>query len=198
MNKAQAYGQGAPGQAPADQQAPQGADQAQAHAHANGGGHGGAYAWGPPPGYGVPPYSGMPPYAWQPPYYAAPQPPNYAAQSAWAVPPAGFTTAQADPNAAAGNAAMAAALGDMADKNGLGMFKNLFNLEDGDFWKGAIVGAAAVLLLTNENLRSSLIGGMAKTAEAVKSGLAGFGSESEEADSADDEAGAEQAEKSSE
>jgi hypothetical protein len=69
---------------------------------------------------------------------------------------------------------MAAALGALADQSGLGMFRNLLNFDDDEFWKGALVGAAAVLLLTNENLRNSLLGGAAKTAEAVKSGLAGF------------------------
>jgi hypothetical protein len=68
-----------------------------------------------------------------------------------------------------------AAMGDIADKSGLGHLKSLLSLEDGEFWKGALVGAAVVLLLTSEELRDSLIGGAAKTAEAMKSGLAGTG-----------------------
>lgn len=111
-------------------------------------------------------YGPMPPY---PPHYYG----HYAAQ-AWNGVPAGY--AAPPPSAAqAGNpSGFAAALGSIADQNGLGMFKDMFNLDDGEFWKGALVGAAIVLLLTNENLRNSLIGGAAKTAEAVKSGLAGF------------------------
>jgi hypothetical protein len=86
----------------------------------------------------------------------------------------------------------AAVLGDIADKSGLGMFKEFFNWEDSEFWKGALVGAAVVLLMTNEHLRNSLIGGAAKTAEAVKSGFAGVSAPDEvsesEAEDARDEA----------
>jgi hypothetical protein len=108
--------------------------------------------------------------------------PLYGAQYAQAAPgwnqmPPGY--APPPPSAAAGAAAMppgfSAAMGEIADKNGLGMFKDFLNLDDGEFWKGALVGAAIVLLMTNEELRNSLIGGATKTAEAVKSGLAGFG-----------------------
>ncbi|AGA32307.1 hypothetical protein TVNIR_0606 [Thioalkalivibrio nitratireducens DSM 14787] len=67
-------------------------------------------------------------------------------------------------------------MGNIADQAGLGMLKDLFNFGDGDFWKGAMVGAAVVLLLTNENLRETLAGGAAKATAAVKSGLGGEGS----------------------
>ncbi|MFO8152678.1 hypothetical protein [Thioalkalivibrio sp.] len=62
------------------------------------------------------------------------------------------------------------------------MLKDLFGFDDGEFWKGAMVGAAVVMLLTNENLRDALVGGATKTAEAVKSGmdnLAGTGQETD-------------------
>jgi len=91
------------------------------------------------------------------------------------MPPPGPTPEQAQ---------MEAMFNDMADKSGLGMLKGFFNTGDGDFWKGALVGAAVVMLLTNEGLRDSLIGGAAKTAEAVKSGF-GMGGE-EETDDSDD------------
>lgn len=68
---------------------------------------------------------------------------------------------------------LAASLGALADSSGLSAFKDLFNWEDGEFWKGAMVGAAVVILLTNESLRDSLLGGFSKTAEAMKSGLGG-------------------------
>jgi hypothetical protein len=71
----------------------------------------------------------------------------------------------------------------MAEKGGLGQLKDLLSLEDGEFWKGALVGAAAVLLLTNEDLRGALIGGAARTAEAMKSGLAGMSGGAPGADS---------------
>ncbi|MFO8004284.1 hypothetical protein [Thioalkalivibrio sp.] len=51
------------------------------------------------------------------------------------------------------------------------MLKDFLRFDDGEFWKGAMVGAAVVLLLTNEGLRDALIGGAARTAEAVKSGM---------------------------
>jgi len=91
------------------------------------------------------------------------------AQPGYAMPP----PAAAQFAAAGAPGGLAAAMNDIADKSGLGMFKDFLNLDDGEFWKGALVGAAVVLLMTNEDLRNSMIGGVAKTAEAVKSGLAG-------------------------
>jgi hypothetical protein len=124
----------------------------------------GAYAYpgAYPPGYMGQPYAGIPPYG----HYAGPPP---------GVNQAGQGAAQ-NPEQLAASAGLTAALGDIADKSGLSMFKDLFNWEDGEFWKGAMVGAAVVLLLTNENLRDSLFSGAAKTAEAVKSGLSGLSS----------------------
>jgi hypothetical protein len=123
-------------------------------------------AWGAAQGYA--PAPGPVPY---PAYYAAPAP-------GWQGPPPvyGLPPQTPAPAAAAGLPpdAFAGAMNELADKSGLGMFKNFLNLDDGEFWKGALVGAAVVLLMTNEDLRNSLIGGAAKTAEVVKSGLSGF------------------------
>lgn len=119
-----------------------------------------AYHGAPPPGYMGPPYAGMPPYG----HYAGPAPGMHQAGQG----------ASPNPEQLAAHAGLTAALGDIADKSGLSMFKDLFNWEDGEFWKGAMVGAAVVLLLTNENLRNSLFSGAAKTADAVKSGLSGL------------------------
>jgi hypothetical protein len=77
-------------------------------------------------------------------------------------------------------------MGNIADQAGLGMFKDFFKFDDGEFWKGAMVGAAVVLLLTNESLRDALLGGAAKTAEAVKSGMDSFAGTDREADAAGD------------
>ena len=132
----------------------------------------------PPPqgqGYYHNPWVGMPPGAMpqQPwygnPGYAAPPPypppfGMYGAPGAQPVPP--------PPNAEA-QAGFEAMFNEVADKNGLGMLKGIINWEDGDFWKGALVGAAVVMLMTNEDLRNTLINGAAKTAEAMKSGMAG-------------------------
>lgn len=74
-------------------------------------------------------------------------------------------------------AGLAAALGSLAEDSGLGMFREFLNFDDSEFWKGALVGAAVTLLLTNEGLRESLIGGAMKTAEAVKAGFDGTGTE---------------------
>lgn len=142
------------------------------------GGHpGGAAAWpgGPgPQGMGAAAMHGGPGYhgAW-PGMGVPPYPPGYAAAPGAA---GGFGPGPG-PGAGPGpgpQAGFGAALGNIAEQNGLGMFRSLFNFDDDEFWKGAAVGAALVLLLTNENLRNSLIGGAAKTAEAVKAGFAGF------------------------
>lgn len=176
----QAYGYG---QVPPQEAPPQAADPAQVYAN-----------------------QGMPPY-WQqqlPPWYnanPAGMPPPHPAH-AWpgyhhAMPPHGAYMGQPQPAAQAGGAGsapgpgltpeqaatrsgLASALGDIADKTGLGMVKDLFNWEDGEFWKGAMVGAAVVLLLTNDDLRNSLIAGATKTADAMKSGLGGIGEEEED------------------
>jgi hypothetical protein len=141
------------------------------------------YPWGAPPEHG-----GIPPYHPYYGYYGASGPP-------WSGAPTGNSglPPTAPPAGTGTQAGFGAALGDMADKSGLGMFKELFNWEDSEFWKGALVGAAVVLLMTNENLRNALIGGAAKTAEAVKSGFAGVSapdevSESETEGARDDEA----------
>ena len=149
----------------------------------------GPQAGGPAPEAGVDPNTaGMPPWGWPhgqvPPEYMqqgyAPHAGYYAQPGyGWYAPPPGYgpppqAAPGAPPGVGANDPAMAgftAAMGDMAEKNGLGMFKDLLNFDDGEFWKGALVGAALVMLLTNEDLRNSLIGGAAKTAEAFKAGL---------------------------
>ncbi len=51
---------------------------------------------------------------------------------------------------------------------GLGQF---LNFEDTDFWKGALVGAAAVLLLTNETVQQSLLKSGVKARDVVEKGF---------------------------
>ena len=144
--------------------------------------------WGMPP-HGYPPqaaYAGqaVPGY----PYYAQPYPAGPPFAAAPLHTPPGF---QADPAAAqqaTAAAGLSAAMGDIADKSGLGMLKGFLDFNDSEFWKGALVGAAVVLLATNDELRSALIGGAARTAEAVKSGLAdkaGAGVDTDEAPDAE-------------
>lgn len=136
----------------------------------------------PPQGmhYGSPPPYDHPaaPLPYPPPYDYR-MPPPYPGQ----FPPAGYgaplhTGPQTDPQNSPQNGpggsmqgGIASAMNELADRNGLGMLKGLLNFDDGDFWKGALVGAAVVLLATNEDLRNTLLSGAVKTAETIKSGI---------------------------
>jgi hypothetical protein len=55
--------------------------------------------------------------------------------------------------------------------NGLSSLGKMLNLDDTEFWKGALVGAAAVLLLTNESVQNALFKTGARAKQAVKTGL---------------------------
>jgi hypothetical protein len=55
--------------------------------------------------------------------------------------------------------------------NGLSSLGKMLNLDDSEFWKGALIGAAAVLLLTNESVQNVLFKTGAKAKEAVTSGV---------------------------
>lgn len=54
--------------------------------------------------------------------------------------------------------------------NGLSSLTRMLSLDDTEFWKGALVGAAAVLLLTNDQVQDALFKSGAKAKSAVKSG----------------------------
>jgi len=190
------YGGAWPGQTAAQDAGPgpygMGPGPAGAAGMAHPGAQAAGYGWGAPggfaPGYGLPGTAHL--QGPGPQGYAHPEAAMHAAaMHAAAMQAQAYTAGQhagygpgVNHAAASGHGpqGLAAALGNMADQSGLGMFKNLFNFEDDEFWKGALVGAAAVLLLTNENLRSSLLGSAAKTAEALKSGLAGFAQEAQD------------------
>ncbi len=127
----------------------------------------------PPQGTPVAPPPPPPPYYYPPHYGYPPQP----------MPGQGYGMEGAHPESVKGaSSGISQALGDIVDSSGLGALKGWLDLEDGEFWKGAIVGAAAVLLITNDSLRDSLLGGASKTAEAMKAGLAGLGPNGDEAD----------------
>ncbi|WP_200381663.1 hypothetical protein [Thiococcus pfennigii] len=55
--------------------------------------------------------------------------------------------------------------------NGLSSLTKMLSLDDSEFWKGALVGAAAVLLLTNESVQGALFKAGARTSDAVKTGI---------------------------
>lgn len=43
--------------------------------------------------------------------------------------------------------------------NGLNSLSRMLNFDDTEFWKGALVGAAAVMLLSNDSVQNALFGG---------------------------------------
>ncbi|MFP4154388.1 MAG: hypothetical protein ACOC00_07170 [Halothiobacillaceae bacterium] len=148
--------------------------------HAQGPGFHGAqgHAGPQPQGPGVPPQFQGAPWGWG----MAPGPYMPQMGYPWGVHPAAMMqpgmpfmppnfggAAGMQPPPAPEQAGFQAAFDQVAEQNGLGMLKGFFDTQDSDFWKGALVGAAAVMLLTNDHLRDSLIGGAAKTAGAVKS-----------------------------
>ena len=55
--------------------------------------------------------------------------------------------------------------------NGLSSLSKMLDFDDKDFWKGALVGAAVVLLLTNDTVQETLFRTGAKAKEKVKSGV---------------------------
>lgn len=53
-----------------------------------------------------------------------------------------------------------------------GMFKNIMStlgLDDNEFWKGAAIGAVAALVLSNENVRTTLLNVLGSAGDALKS-----------------------------
>lgn len=60
---------------------------------------------------------------------------------------------------------------ELSNGGGLGGLGKLLDFEDTEFWKGALVGAAAVLLLTNESVQQSLFKSGVKARDAVEKGL---------------------------
>ncbi|EIJ33567.1 YtxH domain-containing protein [Thiothrix nivea] len=54
---------------------------------------------------------------------------------------------------------------------GLASLTKLIDFNDKDFWKGALVGAAAVLLFTNSGVQRALFRGAVKTRDAAEEGV---------------------------
>ncbi|WP_051021928.1 hypothetical protein [Thioflavicoccus mobilis] len=59
----------------------------------------------------------------------------------------------------------------LGEGNGLSSLSRMLNLDDKELWKGALVGAAAVLLLTNESVQNALMHGGARARDAVRTGV---------------------------
>ncbi|WP_459862676.1 hypothetical protein [Endothiovibrio diazotrophicus] len=55
--------------------------------------------------------------------------------------------------------------------SGLAGLTRMLDLDDHDSWKGALVGAAAVLLLTNDSVQQALFKTGAKAKQAAQSGV---------------------------
>lgn len=155
---AEGIGQGAGGMAQ------EGAGQGQAAGQGmHAGGQSGAAGQGT---HQVPP---MPPgMAYWPGYGYFPVPPQ-----PMAFPPPGAMPGQ---GAAHGQghqgAGMAQVMQEIANGgSGLSSLTRMLDLDDKDFWKGALVGAAAVLLLTNESVQKALFRGAVKGRDAVEEGV---------------------------
>lgn len=113
--------------------------------------------------YPPPPYAHYPP----PPYHAGYAPPLYPPHAA-AYPPG--ATAAPPPHAAAPGAKDW--INDFSQGgNVLSGLGKMLNMDDSEFWKGALIGAGAVLLLTNESVQDMLFSTGAKAKDAVKKGV---------------------------
>jgi len=124
-------------------------------------------------GFGMPPFA-PPPYGFPYPVYAVP-PWACAWPPAAGVAPPPAAAAGPAPDAAAPAGVMAQLMQDLVggngNGNGLSSLTQLLNLDDKEFWKGALVGAAAVLLLTNEGVQRALFRSAVKSRDAVQGGV---------------------------
>ncbi|WP_275724287.1 YtxH domain-containing protein [Vibrio furnissii] len=115
----------------------------------------------PPMGTPFPPHMMPPPPSWpHPGMTQSPSQPQH--------PPQPPETSESDPLFEQAQAMLDGALGEEA-----GMFKEIlgtFGMNDKEFWKGAMVGAAAALLLSNENVRGKLMGLVSGAGDLLKSG----------------------------
>jgi hypothetical protein len=128
-------------------------------------------------------------YSHQPQMYLgyAPMPPQYGAMGAYPggtylggampigagmqQPPAGAPGATGG-QAGRGQAGIASLMEELNNGgSGLNSLGKMLNFEDTEFWKGALVGAAAVILLTNDSVQNALFQTGAKTKDAVQAGV---------------------------
>ncbi len=126
--------------------------------------HAGQVGMGGAPGMHQAPYM---------PQFAAQYPPQQAWSGHAAPPLPGFPSGMGSMAGQAGPPqGMAQVMQEIANGgNGLSSLSKLLDFDDKDFWKGALVGAAAVLLLTNETVHRALFRGAVKGRDAVKEGV---------------------------
>lgn len=143
--------------------------------------HPGAYAFPPMAHPGVDPY-----WAYHAQAAYAPPPYPYAGMAPPPHPYAGMPWPGYGPgldqqvgqgrHAGGGQGAGGPGMAELVDEiakggNGLSSLTKLLNVEDSEFWKGALLGAAAVLLLTNDSVQGALFKTGARTKAAVKTGV---------------------------
>ena len=137
---------------------------------------------GYPPGMApaYPPYAaaGYPAYHPSAGYYAPPEHmhsyhPPAGAYYGGQPQAAGMSAAQGSHHAGHGMHAGMSQLVEEISNGGTGLSSlgKMLNLDDSEFWKGALIGAAAVLLLTNESVQNMIFKTGVKAKEAVQSGV---------------------------
>lgn len=124
----------------------------------------GQFPQGQTPAWAMPPYPTQP--HWAPPRYAPAHAAGGVAHGAMYGAQQGFQAPPSAPGTAAGVAAALGADGPLTDLIGR------LNLDDRELWKGALIGAAAVLLLTNESVQQALFKTGVRARDAVADGVA--------------------------
>jgi hypothetical protein len=133
---------------------------------ASGQGPGPGYHPAPPYPYPYPPHGYYPPSPQAAPYWSGAMPPPGYGYAEPAPGPSGNAGQPGMGHAGAGHG-HGARVSDLVNEvagggSGLSSLTRMLDLDDIDFWKGALVGAAAVLLLTNGSVQSALFGAGAK------------------------------------
>lgn len=110
---------------------------------------------GQAPWYPPPPWPVDPRLAHYPPFTGAPAPQGYGHPGYGPGTAAGYGQGQGQGQGARVSELVEEIAG---GGSGLSSLGKMLDLDDVDFWKGALVGAAAVLLLTNDSVQSALFG----------------------------------------
>lgn len=121
------------------------------------------------PAWGAPMMGGQMPWSAAPPYWP---PPHQAPAGGWSgmAGAHGHHAAPAQP--AAGDGGLTGLLSELAGGgNGLGSLTRMLSLDDKEMWKGALIGAAAVLLLTNDSVQNALFRGGVRARDALADGV---------------------------
>ncbi|WP_051215912.1 hypothetical protein [Ferrimonas futtsuensis] len=133
--------------------------------------------WPPHPMHGYPPHPmhgyhphAMPPQGYGVPPQGQPQMPHGYPPHHHSMPPHGghHDHHHSDPLMAQSQQMLEGLMGDQA-----GIFKDLLHklgVDDKEFWKGAMIGAAAALILSNENVRGNLMSMLGNAGDLLKTG----------------------------